>query len=263
MRVKLLEAFAAGIPVVSTIVGAEGLADKDGELCALSDDPAGFAQRVLKLFDDPVAARRWPRARGGRWKPTGIWRRSLANWWTATGDGAGEANVKLTSCPSHVFLETAYNIGGDAIRLLGGGILGKVICGPKHLARFGIHQEYRALVPGPPGTGGGLVSLLCGSAKEPPALGSPCRTFRRLWDRVFRAGTVSMTSRCSWRASPTWSVRTASAILGSVTITKTCSLVRVLARYCSSPWAMGSHVHGMHRGQIGAIYGGKACHGEE
>ena len=56
VRVKLLEAFAAGIPVVSTIVGAEGLADKDGELCALSDDPAGFAQRILNLFDDPVAA---------------------------------------------------------------------------------------------------------------------------------------------------------------------------------------------------------------
>ncbi|MGH9593996.1 MAG: glycosyltransferase, partial [Bryobacteraceae bacterium] len=32
MRVKLLEAFAAGIPVVSTALGAEGLADRDGEL---------------------------------------------------------------------------------------------------------------------------------------------------------------------------------------------------------------------------------------
>ena len=32
------EAFAAGIPVVSTRLGAEGLADQDGELCALADD---------------------------------------------------------------------------------------------------------------------------------------------------------------------------------------------------------------------------------
>ena len=56
VRVKLLEAFAAGIPVVSTVVGAEGLARQDGEFCALSDDPAGFADRVLKLFDDPPAA---------------------------------------------------------------------------------------------------------------------------------------------------------------------------------------------------------------
>jgi glycosyltransferase involved in cell wall biosynthesis len=52
VRVKLLEAFAAGIPVVSTHVGAEGLAEKDGEFCALSDSPAGFAERVVKLLED-------------------------------------------------------------------------------------------------------------------------------------------------------------------------------------------------------------------
>jgi len=56
VRVKLLEAFAAGIPVVSTFIGAEGLAERDGEFCALADDPAGFAERVVKLFDDSAAA---------------------------------------------------------------------------------------------------------------------------------------------------------------------------------------------------------------
>jgi glycosyltransferase involved in cell wall biosynthesis len=56
VRVKLLEAFAAGIPVVSTCIGAEGLAKKDGEFCALSDDPGGFADRVVSLFEDPAAA---------------------------------------------------------------------------------------------------------------------------------------------------------------------------------------------------------------
>jgi glycosyltransferase involved in cell wall biosynthesis len=56
VRVKLLEAFAAGIPVVSTVVGAEGLARKDGEYCALADDPSGFAARVLRLFEDPEKA---------------------------------------------------------------------------------------------------------------------------------------------------------------------------------------------------------------
>jgi GT2 family glycosyltransferase/glycosyltransferase involved in cell wall biosynthesis len=56
VRVKLLEAFAAGIPVVSTVVGAEGLADKDGEFCALSDSPEGFADRVVKLLSDPDTA---------------------------------------------------------------------------------------------------------------------------------------------------------------------------------------------------------------
>ena len=56
VRVKLLEAFAAGIPVVSTFVGAEGLARKDGDVCALADDPAQFAARVVELFEDPEAA---------------------------------------------------------------------------------------------------------------------------------------------------------------------------------------------------------------
>ena len=64
VRVKLLEAFAAGIPVVSTRVGAEGLARQDGDLCALADDPAEFAQKILALFDSPdLAAQMAQRAR--------------------------------------------------------------------------------------------------------------------------------------------------------------------------------------------------------
>jgi glycosyltransferase involved in cell wall biosynthesis len=50
VRVKLLEAFASGIPVVSTRIGAEGLAREDGEFCLLADDPREFAERVLRLF---------------------------------------------------------------------------------------------------------------------------------------------------------------------------------------------------------------------
>ena len=56
VRVKLLEAFAAGIPVVSTRMGAEGLADKDGEICALADDPAAFAAHVVHLLRHPEEA---------------------------------------------------------------------------------------------------------------------------------------------------------------------------------------------------------------
>jgi len=56
VRVKLLEAFAAGIPVVSTRLGAEGLADRDGEICALADQPAEFARRVVELLRDPQKA---------------------------------------------------------------------------------------------------------------------------------------------------------------------------------------------------------------
>jgi glycosyltransferase involved in cell wall biosynthesis len=64
IRVKLLEAFASGIPVVSTRLGAEGLAKEDGEFCALADDPAVFAARVVELLlDSERAAQMAARAR--------------------------------------------------------------------------------------------------------------------------------------------------------------------------------------------------------
>jgi O-antigen biosynthesis protein len=58
VRVKLLEAFASGIPVVSTYIGAEGLARVDGEFCALADDPSGFAAKTVELLQNEEAARR-------------------------------------------------------------------------------------------------------------------------------------------------------------------------------------------------------------
>lgn len=57
VRVKLLEAFASGIPVVSTRLGAEGLARSDGELCALADDAETFARRVVEILEDPARVR--------------------------------------------------------------------------------------------------------------------------------------------------------------------------------------------------------------
>lgn len=56
VRVKLLEAFASGIPVVSTTLGAEGLARKDGEFCALADDPRAFADSVIRVLEDSTFA---------------------------------------------------------------------------------------------------------------------------------------------------------------------------------------------------------------
>jgi glycosyltransferase involved in cell wall biosynthesis len=64
VRVKLLEAFASGIPVVSTRLGAEGLAREDGEFCALADDAPAFAASVVALLQDAdLAARMAARAR--------------------------------------------------------------------------------------------------------------------------------------------------------------------------------------------------------
>ena len=56
IRVKLLEAFASGIPTVSTTVGAEGLASVSGQVCELADSPIEFASSVVKLLNDPAYA---------------------------------------------------------------------------------------------------------------------------------------------------------------------------------------------------------------
>lgn len=56
IRVKLLEAFASGIPVVSTTLGAEGLARTSGEFCLLADEPAAFADSVVRMLEDPEFA---------------------------------------------------------------------------------------------------------------------------------------------------------------------------------------------------------------
>ena len=49
-RVKILEALAAGLPVVSTTIGAEGLPVRDGETALLADGAEAFAAAVTRLL---------------------------------------------------------------------------------------------------------------------------------------------------------------------------------------------------------------------
>lgn len=53
-RLKILEAFALGRPVVSTTIGCEGLEVKAGEHLVIADGPAEMSQAVVELLDDPV-----------------------------------------------------------------------------------------------------------------------------------------------------------------------------------------------------------------
>jgi glycosyltransferase involved in cell wall biosynthesis len=48
-RVKILEAMSLGNPVVSTTVGAEGIARESGTQIVLADDPATFAEAILQI----------------------------------------------------------------------------------------------------------------------------------------------------------------------------------------------------------------------
>jgi glycosyltransferase involved in cell wall biosynthesis len=53
-RFKLLEAMAAGTPVVSTTVGAEGVPVQSGRELLVADSAAEFAAAVLRLLRDPT-----------------------------------------------------------------------------------------------------------------------------------------------------------------------------------------------------------------
>jgi glycosyltransferase involved in cell wall biosynthesis len=51
-RLKILEAFAHRIPVVSTDLGAEGLGAHDGTHLLLADTPAAIAEACARLLTD-------------------------------------------------------------------------------------------------------------------------------------------------------------------------------------------------------------------
>lgn len=61
-RVKILEAWAAGVPVVSTSIGAEGFPARSGEQLLLADDARSFGEAVSSLLADPGARDRIGRA---------------------------------------------------------------------------------------------------------------------------------------------------------------------------------------------------------
>ncbi|PKN53646.1 MAG: hypothetical protein CVU55_00550 [Deltaproteobacteria bacterium HGW-Deltaproteobacteria-13] len=51
-RIKIVEAWAAGLPVVSTSIGAEGLPCRPGVDVLIADDAAGFAAQMGRLLKD-------------------------------------------------------------------------------------------------------------------------------------------------------------------------------------------------------------------
>ena len=54
-RLKIYESMAAGVPVVSTTVGAEGLRYRDGTDIVIADDPGSFAAACHRLLSDDQA----------------------------------------------------------------------------------------------------------------------------------------------------------------------------------------------------------------
>jgi glycosyltransferase involved in cell wall biosynthesis len=57
-RLKVLEAFAAGVPVVSTTKGVEGLGVRDGTHLLIAESAADFVDGVMAVWRDPALADR-------------------------------------------------------------------------------------------------------------------------------------------------------------------------------------------------------------
>lgn len=66
MRVKILQAWASGVPIVTTTVGCEGILATDGENLLIADDAPAFARAVLRLITNRALGERLAQA-GVRW----------------------------------------------------------------------------------------------------------------------------------------------------------------------------------------------------
>jgi glycosyltransferase involved in cell wall biosynthesis len=75
MRVKILDAWARALPVVTTTIGCEGISVRHGENVLVADTPDAFAQAIIQLLRDPTAADQL--ARAGR-----AWVETAYNWRT-------------------------------------------------------------------------------------------------------------------------------------------------------------------------------------
>jgi glycosyltransferase involved in cell wall biosynthesis len=56
MRVKILDAWSWGLPIVSTTIGTEGIRVRDGENLLLADDAILMARSVLRILNTPQLA---------------------------------------------------------------------------------------------------------------------------------------------------------------------------------------------------------------
>jgi glycosyltransferase involved in cell wall biosynthesis len=80
MRVKIVDAWCWGMPIVSTTIGAEGIAVRGGENILIADAPDRFAGSVVQVLDDP-ALQAQLRAQGRRWVEAQYdWRRVYEAW---------------------------------------------------------------------------------------------------------------------------------------------------------------------------------------
>ncbi len=80
MRVKILDAWARGLPVVSTTIGAEGIAYRHGDNILIADTPEDFAEAVVNVLSDDELAERLARRGRATVEEHYDWRKVYGAW---------------------------------------------------------------------------------------------------------------------------------------------------------------------------------------
>lgn len=80
MRVKIIDAWAWGLPVVSTTIGAEGIDYQGGANLLIGDDPPSFARAVCQLLQQPDLGEAIGRAGRETAETCYNWRRVYRAW---------------------------------------------------------------------------------------------------------------------------------------------------------------------------------------
>ena len=80
MRVKIIDAWSWGLPLVSTSIGAEGIEVAEGENILIGDTPAALAEAVVRVLQDPALGERL-RKQGRAWVEAHYhWRNVYTLW---------------------------------------------------------------------------------------------------------------------------------------------------------------------------------------
>lgn len=92
MRVKILEAWAWGLPVISTTLGAEGIAYRPNEELLIADEAAEFADAIVMLLNNPDRRQQLGAAGRARAERHYDWRALYPAWDRVYGDKADMTN---------------------------------------------------------------------------------------------------------------------------------------------------------------------------
>ena len=80
MRVKILDAWCWGLPIVSTSIGAEGITIRAGENMLVADSAEAFGQAVRRVLGDRELTDRL-RRNGRRWIEDNYdWQKTYTAW---------------------------------------------------------------------------------------------------------------------------------------------------------------------------------------